>query len=97
MWWISSWNGVYAMLARQHITLHVPQLVKDWLAERGYDPSFGARPLKRLIQTQLVNKLASLLIGRNSDAPAQYEVALARGGESLEFVEVYNDVSSWAK
>ncbi|KPP95318.1 MAG: ATP-dependent Clp protease ATP-binding subunit ClpB [Bacteroidetes bacterium HLUCCA01] len=88
---------VYAMLARQHITLHVPQLVKDWLAERGYDPSFGARPLKRLIQTQLVNKLASLLIGRNSDAPAQYEVALARGGESLEFVEVYNDVSSWAK
>ena len=59
------------LLARQHITLHVPQLVKDWLAERGYDPSFGARPLKRLIQTQLVNKLASLLIGRNSDAPAQ--------------------------
>ncbi|MCC5927585.1 MAG: ATP-dependent chaperone ClpB [Bacteroidetes bacterium] len=87
---------VYAMLAKQSITLQVPQIVKDWLAERGYDPSFGARPLKRLIQTKLVNRLASLLIARTNEGPAEFEASIAKGGDTLEFVEVYNDVSSWA-
>jgi ATP-dependent Clp protease ATP-binding subunit ClpB len=89
-------DRVHAMLAKQQITLHVPQIVKDWLAERGYDPSFGARPLKRLIQTKLVNRLASLLIARTNEGPSEFEVGITKGGESLEFVEVYNDVSSWA-
>ncbi|MCH8524688.1 MAG: ATP-dependent chaperone ClpB [Balneolales bacterium] len=87
---------VYAMLAKQSITLQVPQIVKDWLADRGYDPSFGARPLKRLIQTKLVNRLASLLIARTNEGPAEFEASIAKGGDTLEFVEVYNDVSSWA-
>ena len=87
---------VHAMLSRQNITLSVPQVVKDWLAERGYDPAFGARPLKRLIQTRLINRLASLLIARSSEEPAQFEVGIAKGGESLEFVQVFDDVSSWA-
>jgi ATP-dependent Clp protease ATP-binding subunit ClpA len=31
---------------------------KDWLAEEGHDPAYGARPLKRLIQTEIADKLA---------------------------------------
>lgn len=90
-------NRVHEMLRKQDIKVHVPQIVKDWLAERGYDPIFGARPLKRLIQTQLVNKLATLLISRENNQHVEFEVAISKNGEALEFVEVYTDVSSWAE
>ena len=40
----------------------------DWLAEHGYDPSYGARPLKRLIQTEVADRLAlEILEGRVHD------------------------------
>ncbi len=44
------------------ITLDISQQVKDTLAEQGYDPAFGARPLKRLIQTKVLDPLALELI-----------------------------------
>ena len=44
------------------ITLKVDNDVKEMLAQEGYDPSFGARPLKRLIQTKLLNPIANLII-----------------------------------
>ncbi len=88
---------VFEMLTRQHIRLVVPQLVKDWLAERGFDPLFGARPLKRLIQSQLVNKLATVLLSRDGTENLEFEVVISKGGESLDFVEIYTDVSSWAE
>ena len=40
----------------------MPNRAKDWLAKKGYDPSLGARPLKRVIQTELLDKLAMLMI-----------------------------------
>jgi ATP-dependent Clp protease ATP-binding subunit ClpB len=36
---------------------------KEWAAERGYDPIYGARPLKRFLQKQVENKLARAIIG----------------------------------
>ena len=44
------------------ISLKVGKDVKEMLAQEGYDPSFGARPLKRLIQTKLLNPIANLII-----------------------------------
>ncbi|MEX0929751.1 MAG: ATP-dependent chaperone ClpB [Balneolales bacterium] len=88
---------VNKMLIRNKVSLNVTEPVKDWLAERGYDPQFGARPLKRLIQTQLVNKLASLLLGRSTDDPVSYEVTVNKNGEALEFIEVFSDVETWAE
>ncbi len=88
---------VYKLLEKKQIKLNVPQIVKDWLTDRGYDPLFGARPLKRLIQTQLTNKLAGIIIGRTEEGPSEFEVTIAKGGEKLEFVEVYNDVKTWAE
>ncbi|MFS8532690.1 hypothetical protein, partial [Sphaerobacter thermophilus] len=35
---------------------------KEWLADRGYDPVFGARPLKRTIQREVLDRLAKLLL-----------------------------------
>ncbi|MFA5853793.1 MAG: ATP-dependent chaperone ClpB [Patescibacteria group bacterium] len=49
---------VQERLNSKHITLEVSATAKKWLVEKGYDPSFGARPLKRLIQDVILNKLA---------------------------------------
>ncbi|CZS90684.1 hypothetical protein WAI453_004026 [Rhynchosporium graminicola] len=46
----------------RRITLSVDDTVRAWLAERGYDPKFGARPLNRLISKQIGNKLADKII-----------------------------------
>ena len=49
-------------LALRGITLVLDQPAKTWLADEGYDPVFGARPLKRVIQSALQNQLAEMLL-----------------------------------
>jgi ATP-dependent Clp protease ATP-binding subunit ClpB len=51
-----------ARLAARKITLDLDDSAKTWLAEEGYDPVFGARPLKRVIQRQLQDPLAEMLL-----------------------------------
>lgn len=53
---------VAAMLKEQEITLQVPTEIYDWLATNGYSPVYGARPLKRLLQSELLNQLAIMLL-----------------------------------
>jgi ATP-dependent Clp protease ATP-binding subunit ClpB len=50
------------LLADRKITLKLDQGAKDWLANAGFDPVYGARPLKRVIQRALQNPLATLLL-----------------------------------
>jgi ATP-dependent Clp protease ATP-binding subunit ClpB len=50
------------MLAERHIALELDERAKTWLANAGYDPVYGARPLKRVIQRNLQNPLATLLL-----------------------------------
>ena len=50
------------VLAAQHIDLKYDDLVIKWLADKGYDPAFGARPLKRVIQREVQNNLAKLIL-----------------------------------
>jgi ATP-dependent Clp protease ATP-binding subunit ClpB len=50
-------------LAARRITIHVTDAARAWLAETGYDPAYGARPLRRLIQSAIGDALARLLIG----------------------------------
>jgi ATP-dependent Clp protease ATP-binding subunit ClpB len=50
------------MLADRHIALAIDEAARAWLANAGYDPVYGARPLKRAIQRNLQNPLASLLL-----------------------------------
>lgn len=88
---------IYRMLKRNQVTLEVPENVKDWLAVRGYDPVYGARPLKRVIQTQIVNQLAKQLIEREDESEAiTYEATIGKDGNRLEFAEVYDDVEAWS-
>ncbi|ALG70172.1 ATPase AAA [Azospirillum thiophilum] len=56
------------MLADREITLTVDEAATHWLAEAGYDPVYGARPLKRVIQRELQNPMATLILeGRIKD------------------------------
>ncbi|EAU46842.1 ATP-dependent chaperone ClpB [Salipiger bermudensis] len=50
-------------LASRKITLQLDEGAKKWMAEEGYDPVFGARPLKRVIQRALQDPLAELILG----------------------------------
>ena len=42
--------------------LEVTPAAREWLAQRGYDPVFGARPLKRLIQREVLDRLARMVL-----------------------------------
>lgn len=70
-------------LAEQGYVLEVTPEAEDYLAEVGYDPDFGARPLKRAIQRHLENPLSrEILAGRFT--PGQ-TIRVVRGGEGLAF------------
>ncbi|PKQ31243.1 MAG: ATP-dependent chaperone ClpB [Actinobacteria bacterium HGW-Actinobacteria-2] len=60
-----------ARLAERRITVDVTQAAKDWLALTGFDPVYGARPLKRLVQTTIEDQLARrMLSGQLNDGDA---------------------------
>ncbi len=68
-------------LAVRRITVDVTEQARDWLAETGYDPAYGARPLRRLIQSAIGDPLARLLIsGEIQDGG---KVTVDRGGDGL--------------
>ena len=52
-----------ARLALRKITLDVDAAARQWLGDKGYDPVYGARPLKRVIQRYLQDPLAEKLLG----------------------------------
>jgi ATP-dependent Clp protease ATP-binding subunit ClpB len=57
-----------ARLAARRLTLNVSPAAKEWLALTGFDPVFGARPLRRLVQSAIGDKLArGLLTGTITD------------------------------
>jgi len=64
--------------AQRDLQLEMTDAAKDWLAERGYDPIYGARPLKRVLRKELEDKVAiALLDGRLSDgAGVKVDVSL---------------------
>lgn len=75
-------GGLRKMLSSRHITLDLDEKAKSWLAETGYDPSYGARPLRRVIQKELQNPLATkMLEGQISDGA---HVHVTAGKEGLD-------------
>ncbi|HKK80313.1 MAG TPA: AAA family ATPase, partial [Phaeodactylibacter sp.] len=55
-------------LAKQQIELSVAEEAMDWLAKKGYNPEFGARPLKRVIQKKVLNELSKQMLQRKVEA-----------------------------
>jgi ATP-dependent Clp protease ATP-binding subunit ClpB len=56
-------KSVTKMLANQYITLDATPEAINYLAQKGYDPQFGARPVKRVIQREVLNKLSKEILG----------------------------------
>ena len=79
------------LLADRKITLELDPAAREWLGEKGYDPVYGARPLKRVIQRSLQNPLASLILeGRVNDGDT-VKVSAAEGGLLINGVPVAAD------
>jgi ATP-dependent Clp protease ATP-binding subunit ClpB len=73
-------RGLQARLAERKLTLTLTERARTWLANEGYDPAFGARPLKRLIQREIQDPLAlKLLAGEIHDGDAVEVDALEEG------------------
>ena len=70
-------------LSERRVALDVSEQARTWLAEEGYDPAFGARPLRRLIQTAIGDPLARLLIGGEVTDGDTVHVTVAANGGSL--------------
>jgi len=70
-------------LADRKITLEMTQQAMDALANEGYDPQFGARPLKRVVQQRLENPLAVKILG--GECPAGSTVSVDFAGKSFTF------------
>lgn len=64
------------MLSERNMQIHFSDALIDWLAEEGFDPQYGARPLKRVIQKEIVNALSKKILA----------------GEVLSDDEIYTDV-----
>ncbi len=72
------------LLSERKITVAVSEAARAWLAEKGYDPAYGARPLKRVIQKSLQDPLAdALLAGRVKDGDT-VDVGVGEGALTLK-------------
>ena len=73
-------------LAVRRITIEVTEAARAWLAEAGYDPAYGARPLRRLIQSAIGDPLARLLIAGEVTDGGRVTVDVATGDEAAGLV-----------
>ena len=76
-------RGLAERLAARKLEIELTDAAREYLAEKGYDPSFGARPLKRLIQREVQDPLASRLLAGELAEGSRIEVD--RGGDGLAF------------
>src|SRR3989339_1749461 len=67
-------DRVAIRLAEQHIGLSVSNIARELIAKKGYDPSFGARPLKRVIQHEILDPLAMMIIDGRLESGDQAKV-----------------------
>jgi ATP-dependent Clp protease ATP-binding subunit ClpB len=71
------------LLEERKVVLHLDAKARDWLAEKGYDPAYGARPLKRVIQKAVQDPLAELILsGKVKDGE---KVAISANKHGITF------------
>ena len=77
---------VETQLEQKHVSLHVDEVARAWIAKRGYDPKMGARPMARLIQDAIKRPLAEeLLFGRLVDG-GHVHVTVSEDGAELKLI-----------
>ena len=76
-------NGIVRMLASNGITLEVTPAAIRFLAEEGYDPEFGARPVKRVIHRLVLNQLSKDILSQKVDK--EHPISIDRADDGLVF------------
>ncbi|MEJ1154128.1 ATP-dependent Clp protease ATP-binding subunit [Microbacterium marmarense] len=84
-------DALQRRLSERRLTLAVTPDARAWLAERGYDPMFGARPLRRLIQTEIQNRLATALLSGGVRDGDTVRVDVAVDGSGLALTSAAGD------
>ncbi len=79
---------VERLLAERRVSIEVSDAAKDLLADKGYDPHYGARPLKRVIQHLLQDPLAMRILEGDFPEGSKIRVDAAPGGEGLAFERI---------
>jgi ATP-dependent Clp protease ATP-binding subunit ClpC len=77
-------NDLRKRLAEKHWELEVTQEAKQFMVEKGYDEQFGARPLQRVIQRYLEDRLADLVIEHRIEGPAHFVADVSADGRTIE-------------
>ncbi len=72
------------LLDDRKITLDLDESARAWLAEKGYDPAYGARPLKRVIQREVQDPLADKILA--GEVPDGARVKVTGGTDKLLFL-----------
>ncbi len=73
------------LLEERKITLALDPAAREWLADKGYDPAYGARPLKRAIQKAVQDPLAELILSGKVKDGETVKVSVAAGKKALSF------------
>ena len=81
-------HKTFERIAEKGISVTATEAAKNLLAEQGYDPVYGARPLKRLIQKVVDDKLAERILADDMRQGGQYTLAVEKG----QFVIRHTDV-----
>jgi ATP-dependent Clp protease ATP-binding subunit ClpB len=71
------------MLADKEVKLELTDDAVEYLARTGYDPTFGARPLKRLINKELTQQIAKMFL--SGELKAEQSLLITAGGDGLVF------------
>ena len=74
-------------LEEKKINLLISENTIHWISKRGYDPIYGARPIKRVIQTEIENPLANLLLKSKLETNKKIEIDVDRDVLSFKKVE----------
>jgi ATP-dependent Clp protease ATP-binding subunit ClpB len=75
--------GLRARLDERGVTLEIDDAARRWIAERGYDPVFGARPLKRLLQRELETRIGRAIVAGEVPEGSRVRVVVEDGHLAL--------------
>ncbi len=81
----------------KEIKLDISKVALDYLAQEGYNPQYGARPLKRLIQTKILNPVASMIISRSITKGGSVIIGLKNGSSSSADKELTFEIKKGKK
>jgi ATP-dependent Clp protease ATP-binding subunit ClpB len=84
-------SGLRTRLAERHIEMELTEPARTYLVRAGFDPSYGARPLKRAIQREIETPLAKLIL--KGEVRDRQRMLIDRGAEGLRF-EVQSPVAA---